>query len=172
MKLGRNQEAIASFQNSLRIRPTSGAARNLATLLLMTSNPAQAAQVYRFAMQIDPNDLQNQRSLAWLLATHPDETVRHGAEALLLARGIVERTQGQVPLFLLTLSAAEAEMGDFEQAVQVATQSAEVLQATGDPRMAEYVRQQILPALFAHHSLRDNPAIPQINYSSPIAIPR
>ncbi len=172
MKLGRNQEAIASFQLSLQIRPTSGAARNLAALFLTSSNPSQAAQVYRFAMQIDPNDLQNQRSLAWLLATHPDDTVRHGVEALALARGIVEKTQGQVPLFLLTLSAAYAEVGDFEQSLLVATQSAEVFQATGDPRMAQYVRQHILPALLAHQSLRDNPATPQINYSSPITIPR
>ncbi len=172
MKLGRNQEAIASFQLSLQIRPTSGAARNLAALLLTSSNPSQAAQVYRFAMQIDPHDLQNQRSLAWLLGTHPDDTVRHGAEALALARGIVEATQGQVPLFLLTLSAAYAEVGDFEQALLVATKSAEVFQATGDPRMAQYVRQHILPSLLAHQSLRDNPATPQINYSSPIVIPR
>lgn len=172
MKLGRNQEAITFFERSLQIRPTSGASRNLAALLLSTGHPFQAAQIYRFAMQIDPADLQNQRSLAWLLATHPDERVRHGAEALELARGIVGKTQGQVPLFLLTLSAAEAETGDFEQACLAATRSAEVFQATGDQKMAQYVRECILPSLRVHQSLRDNPAMSQIDLVSPITIPR
>lgn len=158
LKLGRRQEAIMEFQQSLQVRATPGAARNLAAVFLMNGDAAQAARIYRISMQIDPGDLQNQRALAWLLATHTDERVRNGREAVDLSRQIVAATNGQVPLFLLTLSAALAEVGDFDQAVAVASQSAAVYRASGDPRMGDLVEGRVLPALKAHQPIRENPA--------------
>jgi len=158
LKMGRRQDAIMEFQRSLQIRATSGAARNLAAVLLLSGDPSQAAKVYRFAMQIDPGDLQNVRSLAWLLATHPDDSVRNGQEAVLLSQQIVSATNGQVPLFLLTLSAALAETGNFPQAEQFAIQASEAYRNSGDPRMATMVSQKILPALRNRQGIRDNPA--------------
>ena len=155
MKLGRNQEAINEFQQSLQIRATPGAARNLAALLLMRGNTAAAVQVYRLAMQIDPGDLQNQRALAWLLATHPDDTVRNGKEALALAEQIVTATHGRVPVFLFTLSAALAEAGDFNQAAAVASQAVESYQNSGDHHMAEFLEQRVIPLLQKHQPIRE-----------------
>jgi tetratricopeptide (TPR) repeat protein len=158
LKLGRRQEAIQFFQQSLQVRATAGAARNLAAALLMSGNPAEAAKVYRLAMQIDPGDLQNQRALAWLLSTHPDDSVRSGTEAVDLSRSIVVATGGQVPLFLLTYAASLAESGDFDSAVSVAGQSAAAYRASGDNPMGEMVEQRIIPAFRAHQPIRDNPA--------------
>lgn len=158
LKSGRRQEAIQFFQQSLQVRATAGAARNLAAALLMNGNPAEAAKVYRLAMQIDPGDLQNQRALAWLLATHTDDSVRNGAEAVELSRAIVVATGGQVPLFLLTYAAALAESGDFDSAVSVAGQSAAAYRASGDAATGGMVDQRIIPALRAHQPIRDNPA--------------
>jgi tetratricopeptide (TPR) repeat protein len=158
LKLGRRQEAIQFFQQSLQVRATAGAARNLAAALLMSGNPAEAAKVYRLAMQIDPGDLQNQRALAWLLSTHPDDSVRSGTEAVDLSRSIVVTTGGQVPLFLLTYAASLAESGDFDSAVSVAGQSAAAYRASGDNPMGEMVEQRIIPAFRAHQPIRDNPA--------------
>jgi tetratricopeptide (TPR) repeat protein len=157
MKLGRYQDAALGFQSSLQIRPTAGAARNLAAVFLLAGQPSQATQVYRLAMQIDPGDLQNQRALAWLLATHPDDHVRNGREALALAQQIVTQTNSQVPLFLLTLSAAWAEAGDFTQATSVALQAAQAYRNSGDAPMAQLIQQKIVPALNNHQALRDNP---------------
>ena len=158
LKLGRRQDAIASFQNSLQVRPTSGAARNLAAALLISGDPMKAIQVYRLSMQIDPGDLDNERALAWLLATHPDAGVRNGQEALLLSRQIVNATNGQVPLYLLTQGVAEAEVGDFDGAVKTTARASEVYRRSGDPRMASTIETTILPALRAHKTIRDNPA--------------
>jgi tetratricopeptide (TPR) repeat protein len=158
LKLGRRQEAIREFQQSLQVRATTGAARNLAAALLMNGEPAKAAQVYRIAMQIDPTDLQDQRALAWLLATHPDVHVRDGREAVQLSEQIVNATNAQVPLFLLTLAAALAEAGDFEHAVQAGEQSAMAYQRAGDPKMALMIQQRILPALRARQAIRDDPS--------------
>lgn len=156
LKTERRQEAMMAFQQSLQVRATSGSARNLAAVLLMNGDPVKAAAVYRMAIQIDPGDLQNQRALAWLLATHPDNRVRNGREAVELSRQIVIATNGQVPVFLLTLCASLAESGDFDQAAEVASQSASAYRGAGDSKMAEMVEGRILPALRAHQPLRDN----------------
>lgn len=157
LRMGRRQEAILSFQNSLQVRATTGAARNLAAALLLNGQPAAAAQIYRLAMKIDPSDLQNQRALAWLLATHPDDHVRDGREAVELSRQIVSATNGQAPLFLLTLAASLAEAGDFSNALTVATQAEETYRQAGDPGMAQVIAQRILPALRNRQTVRDDP---------------
>jgi tetratricopeptide (TPR) repeat protein len=159
LKMGRRQEAIQEFQQSLQVRATTGAARNLAAALLMNGEPAKAAQVYRLAMQIDPGDLQDQRSLAWLLATYPDGTVRNGQEAATLSKQIVEATNAQVPLFLLTYAAALAECGIFDEASRVATMAASAYEHSGDPSMAQMIQTRVLPALSAHQPIRDNPLL-------------
>jgi Flp pilus assembly protein TadD len=158
LKQGRRQEAIQGFEQSLQVRATCGAARNLAAVLLLTGDPLKAAQVYRLATQIDPSDLQNQRALAWLLATHPDNRVRDGRQALALSEQIVNATNAQVPLFLLTLAASLAESGDFDHASMVASQAAQVYEHAGEPKMAVIIRQRILPALQAHQAIRDDPS--------------
>ena len=159
LKMGRRQEAIQEFQQSLQVRATTGAARNLAAALLMNGEPAKAAQVFRLAMQIDPGDLQDQCSLAWLLATHPDGTVRNGQEAVSLSKQIVEATNAQVPLFLLTYAAALAECGIFDEASRVATMAASAYEHSGDPSMAQMIQTRVLPALSAHQPIRDNPLL-------------
>jgi len=161
LRMGRRDEAALSFQQSLQVRPTAGAARNLAAVLLMSGEPVKAAQIYRLAMEIDPGDLANQRALAWLLATHPDNRVRNGREAVLLAEQIVSATNGQVPLFLLTLSAAYAEAGDFDRALDVAQRAAQGYQRSGEPKMASMIQAQILPGLRNRLPMRDSPEAPR-----------
>jgi tetratricopeptide (TPR) repeat protein len=158
LKTGRRADAIRLFQQSLQIRATTGAARNLAAALLMNGEPAKAAQVYRIAMQIDPGDLQDQRALAWLLATHPDDRIRDGRQAVALSEQIVNATNGELPLFLLTLAASLAEAGDFDRAVEIGVQSAAAYQRAGDPKMALMIEQRILPALRARQAIRDDPS--------------
>jgi hypothetical protein len=108
-------------------------------------------------MQIDPGDLQGQRALAWLLATHPDSGVRNGREAVVLSKQIVDSTNAQVPLFLLTYAAALAECGQFDEASRVGFIAASTYEHSGDPAMARMVREKVLPAFSAHQPIRDNP---------------
>jgi hypothetical protein len=79
-------------------------------------------------------------------------------EAITLSQQIVTLTNAQVPLFLLTLSAALAEGGRFDEATAVAVRSAEVYQMSGDHKMGVMVQEQIVPALRNHQPIRDNPA--------------
>ena len=57
-------------------------------------------------------------NLAWYLATAPDPTVRDGAAALEHARKACELTAWSKPLFIITLAAAHAEVGQFDEAVR------------------------------------------------------
>ncbi len=161
MKLGRHQEAFQGFRRSMQLSATSRAARNLASIHLMYGEPVLAEKLYRFAMRIDPGDLQNQRALAWLLATHPNVAARNGREAVALSEQIVAATNAQVPLFLVTLSAARAEIGDFEGATAAGMQAVSAFQRSGDSNMAKGVESNLLPALHARTPIRDNPSLPQ-----------
>lgn len=70
-------------------------------------------------------------------------------------------TNAQVPLFLVTLSAARAEIGDFEGATAAGMQAVSVFQRSGDSKMAAGVESDLLPAVRAHQAIRDNPSLRQ-----------
>ena len=54
--------------------------------------------------------------LAWIMATHPDESIRNGKEAVRWAHRLVEHANRRNPRQLGILAAAYAEAGDFAQA--------------------------------------------------------
>ena len=76
-----------------------------------------AAQDYRAALRMDSMSVWGLNNLAWLLATCPDDSVRNGADALLLAREACERDEFSTAMIVDTLAAAYAEVGQFEDAV-------------------------------------------------------
>ncbi len=61
---------------------------------------------------------QARSSLAWLLATCPDDRIRNGTQALAIIKPLVEARDTPSASLLDTLAAAYAETGDFEQAEQ------------------------------------------------------
>ena len=56
--------------------------------------------------------------LAWILATNPDGKLRNGAEAVDWAKRVCEQDGYKQPQFLDTLAAAQAEAGQFADAVK------------------------------------------------------
>ena len=76
----------------------------------------QAIHALRALTQYHPDDKTATNNLAWFLATHPDNTLRNGAEALQLARLLPFETE---PAYADTMAAALAETGAFGEAIQV-----------------------------------------------------
>ena len=71
---------------------------------------------YNQAITLDPSDASARNRLAWLQATCSDPRYRNGREAVEIARWICERSSWKVGVYLDTLAAAYAEVGDFDAA--------------------------------------------------------
>lgn len=70
------------------------------------------------ALELNPLDAGVLNNFAWTLATSPYETVRDGAKAVELATKACEITEYGAAHILSTLAAANAEAGDFDEAVK------------------------------------------------------
>ena len=72
----------------------------------------------RVAVELDPKNVQAHNSMAWMLATCPDESFRDGVKALELATKANALSDRKNQYVLGTLAAAYAESGDFQKAVE------------------------------------------------------
>ncbi len=66
------------------------------------------------------------KNLAWILATHHDEKIRNGTEAVYFAEILCENSNHTDPGHLYVLAAAYAEDGQFERAVSTAGKALEL----------------------------------------------
>ncbi len=107
-------------------------------------NARQAQTYYQQALELDVNYGEAQNNLAWTLATHPDEALRNGPEAIRLATAALQSRRGNILSMLDTLSAAYAENGQFEQAVKVARKAIEIAQHTGQTTQANKIQGRLL----------------------------
>ena len=84
---------------------------------------AKAAQDFSAALEFNPNSPDVCNSLAWLLATCPDENFRDGRRAVTFALNACTLTNWSRPSDLDTLAAAYAENGDFDLAIKTQQQA-------------------------------------------------
>jgi len=112
------------------------ALRTMARVLLARGEAAEAIDLLRQAVKLDPSDLLAANSLAWTLATYPDATLRSGEEAARWARRVCQATGFKDANFVATLAAAEAELGHFDQAARLSQQAAELSRNAHDATAA------------------------------------
>lgn len=90
---------------------------------LSMNQPADAVVQLRAALQAQPGWMEPTFSLALVLATNSDDTIRDGEEAVQLATQVCQATGFDDPLALALLAAAYAENGDFNRAIEAASKS-------------------------------------------------
>ena len=96
---------ITACENSLELDPTSPETRcALADRLVVFGHYRRAAETYREAMRLHPDDARIQSNYAWLLATCDDREVRDHELAAELAARACRLSQWKVPGFLLVLA--------------------------------------------------------------------
>jgi tetratricopeptide (TPR) repeat protein len=78
----------------------------------------KAAQDYAEVIRLDPEDADAYSTLAWLLATCPDDRVRDGKKAVEYATRACELNGWRSSYLLATLAAGNAEAGNFDEAVR------------------------------------------------------
>ncbi|MBI5086226.1 MAG: tetratricopeptide repeat protein [Acidobacteria bacterium] len=141
LRLGRTGEAIRAFQKAAALNPAFAAAQfNLGNALSGSGQFAPALAAWRAGLQADPNNVSTLNRAARLLASHPEESLRNGGEAVLLAERARRLTEGLDPGVLDTLAAAYAEAGRFSEAVETAGRASSVAIAQGQPALAASIQ--------------------------------
>ncbi len=125
---GEKEEPLRLYTQAVNIDPNYiEAYRNLAEALLKAGNAPSSVQVWKAAIEKSPNDLPTLYRLAWIMATHPDASVRRTFEPVDLAKRGVELTQGKEPAFLDALAAAYAQSSRFPEACELVSKAIEIL---------------------------------------------
>ena len=133
--------AISHLQKTLEIQPDYIAASNdLGVLLASKGEIKDAIAAWRRTLTFDPGNADASNNIAWVLSTAADADLRNGTEALGLARRAIQ-TGGENPVVLRTLAAAQAENGQFSEAIETCRRGRELAERIGDQAMAESLRQ-------------------------------
>ncbi|MGD0813634.1 MAG: tetratricopeptide repeat protein [Verrucomicrobiota bacterium] len=141
---GRVDEAISEYQKAVQIEPDYEVAHyNLATALLQEGRTAEAVSHYQRALQIEPANASIKNSLAWLLATYSEASLRDGKRAVELASQANELSGGENPAILRTLAAALAETGRYGEAVETAQRALDLAGAQSKTGLAGQLQSEI-----------------------------
>lgn len=101
---------------------------------------AAAVSAYKDTLRQSPKTFAAAEHLAWILATHPDASLRSPAEAVILAGRLCKFSERKNPAWLDLLAAAQAAAGDFPDAVATAR---EALGLLGEAPDADAVRARL-----------------------------
>jgi tetratricopeptide (TPR) repeat protein len=123
-ELGRYDEAEIALTNAIRLDPASPWSHfEMAKALLKQGRDAAAVAELYAALQHAPDDVQILTYSAHVLAAIPDPQVRDGKTALTLATQANNQTGGGQAVVLNALGMAQAETGDFSNAIVVTRQA-------------------------------------------------
>ena len=85
---------------------------------------------------MQPENGNAQSNLAWVFATHPEESVRNGTRAVQLAEQALKLSRNKNPIIFRTLAAAYAESGRFSEAVDTAERGLKLATEQGNTALA------------------------------------
>jgi tetratricopeptide (TPR) repeat protein len=144
--LGEVDEATEHFRRMLELEPDRIPARNtFVNFLLREGRLAEAIEQLRELVLRAPDNVPATLRLAQLLATCDDPAMRNGREAIRLAERAAEKTSHANPTVLDLLAAAHAEVGEFDQAREIAGRAHDLALAAGNRPLAHAIatRQQL-----------------------------
>jgi len=119
---GRLEEATADFEIVVDLEPTrTDVYSNLARALIQMGCFDEAASVLRSARDLFPYQVDITLTLAWVLATAPDEQLRDGGAAMKLLNPLLQ--ERRTPRLLDAYAAAQAATGDFAAAIRTADEA-------------------------------------------------
>ena len=144
LKMGLAEESLVCLKKALQIDPNFVSAHlNIANTLLQTGRTEEAFHHLQRAFEIAPHDPEAQKNLAWIMATCPDDQFRNGARAVDLAERANELTKGRNTMIGVTLAAAYAEAGRFDDATRAAEAAWQLARDSGDTALAGIIETQI-----------------------------
>jgi tetratricopeptide (TPR) repeat protein len=134
---GRYAEAEAELRATPPGSPLFGPARRtLVTLYLQEGQPQRAVAELEAILRAQPGLIDEQLLLAWILAAHPDPSVRDGRRAVSILGGLLRALGGPDAPLLDAVAAARAETGDFGGAEEAAERAIALARRAGRPDLA------------------------------------
>jgi tetratricopeptide (TPR) repeat protein len=152
---GEIDQAIAEWKKTLAINPRDAEAhRNVADALRKKRKVKEAISEYEQTLNLAPEDGAALNNLAWILATSSDASVRDGARAVTLATRAVQGSGGRNPIVVRTLAAAQAETGQFAEAIATAEAAKSLADTQRKPQLVRTLEEEI--TLYrAHEPVRE-----------------
>lgn len=136
-------EAVRHLDTIVQQAPDDIAAHaQLSRLHLALGSRAASVKHLRRVVELDAKDHAAAKSLAWQLATAPEDDVRDGARAVAIIRSALRTAGRPTPALLDVLAAALAETGAFDEAVAAATRALSLL-GEEQPAFAERVQARL-----------------------------
>lgn len=141
---GRYDEAVAAYSALLERWPkTFEGYEGRANAQLLTGNWRQAVDDYRRAIEIDPQSLPALLGLIWILSASPDAGVRDGAAAVRAGEHACGITQYADAQALDALAAANAEIGKYPRAIELAERARQQARLRGEAVLAQEIEKRI-----------------------------
>ncbi len=141
---GRLDEAIEHFKKAVKIAPTyADAYYNLGNALMQSGRLGEAIREYQKALDLAPRHLPAHLSLAWLLATCTEASLRNGQKAVELAQQAEQLSGGISPEILDTLAAAYAEAGRYPEAVETVRQALSLPATQNNQPLADAIQARL-----------------------------
>ena len=118
-RLGQYDEALADLTQSIELAPHNAVVyAQRGNVHAEQGDYRRAIADFRQALSIDVQSAEAHRSLAWLLATCPDQSYRNPRQALASAERAAQLAAPGDPFVLDSLAAAHANAGQFDRAVR------------------------------------------------------
>jgi Flp pilus assembly protein TadD len=112
----------------------------LGVICAAEGDAVQAVSHFREAARLAPERVPVLNSLAWVLATSEDASLRNGPEAVQCAERAARLTEFKNPPILDTLAAAYAESGQFDNALNTAQKAIDFAVSAGNRELAAAIR--------------------------------
>ena len=135
---GKLKEATVHFQQVVNLDSDHALGQySLGSALSGQGHFEQALKYLRAASRLKPEWSVPLNDTAWILATCPQPELQDGAEAVRLAERAVQLTEGQNFEMLDTLAVAYAAAGQFDKAVEVASDTMALATDAGEQQLAK-----------------------------------
>jgi tetratricopeptide (TPR) repeat protein len=137
------EEALPHFLEALRINPEYADAHyNIGHAYAQRGERADAIDHFRQVVRLEPDWAPGLSSLAWLLATAPEERLHDAGQAVQLAEHAADITKNGDAQVLDVLAAAYGDAGSFDRALATAEAALRLMPA--DPLAADIRDRQAL----------------------------
>jgi tetratricopeptide (TPR) repeat protein len=140
-RTGNIEQAVMQWKEILRIEPDHFLAhKNLGTTLYNSGNVGEAVKYWEGAVKIRPGAANLLNSLAWIMATSKDESLRNPPQAVKYSQEACTIIEFKKPVYLDTLAAAYGADKQFSKAIETAQKAIKIAVEEGQGELAERIR--------------------------------